>query len=59
MAIVFLLTQIDGGAAAVVDIAGTAGKLRIFNWGPSLAESGLPTLLTSLLTDPNLLVLAT
>ncbi|MFA5111567.1 MAG: sodium/solute symporter [Desulfobaccales bacterium] len=59
VAIGFLLTRIDGGAAAVVAIAGDAGKLKIFNWGPGLAEAGLPVFLKSLFTDPNLLVLAT
>jgi SSS family solute:Na+ symporter len=59
VAIAFLLTHIDGGAGAVVAIAGSAGKLKIFNWGPSLAEAGLPAYLQSLFTDPNLLVLAT
>jgi solute:Na+ symporter, SSS family len=59
VAIGFLLTQIDGGAAAVIAIAGAAGKLKIFNWGPGLAESGLAGVLKSLFTDPNLLVLAT
>jgi SSS family transporter len=59
VAIAFLLTHIDGGAATVVAIAGSAGKLKIFNWGPSLAEAGLPVFLKSLFTDPNLLVLAT
>jgi len=59
VAIGFLLTRIDGGAGAVVAIAGAAGKLKIFNWGPGLSESGLPAFLKSLFTDPNLLVLAT
>jgi SSS family solute:Na+ symporter len=59
VAIVFLLTHIDGGAAAVVAIAGGAGKLKIFDWGPSLSVSGLPAFLKSLLTDPNIFVLAT
>jgi solute:Na+ symporter, SSS family len=59
VAIGFLLSRIDGGAAAVVAIAGAAGKLKIFNWGPGLAESGLSGVLKSLLTDPNLFVLAT
>ena len=59
VAIGFLLTQIDGGAAAVVALAGGAGKLKIFNWGPGLAESGLGAFLKSLFTDPNLFVLAT
>ncbi len=59
VAIGFLLSQIDGGVAAVIAIAGGAGKLKIFNWGPGLAESGLAGVLKSLFTDPNLLVLAT
>ena len=59
VAIGFLLWQIDGGAAAVVGLAGAAGKLKIFNWGPGLAESGLGAVLKSLFTDPNLFVLAT
>ena len=59
MAIGFLLTRIDGGAAAVVAIAGDAGKLKIFNWGPALSVSGLGAFLKSLFTDPNLFVLAT
>lgn len=59
VAIAFLLTQIDGGAAAVFAIAGNAGKLQIFNWGPSPAAAGWPAFLQSLFTDPNLLVLAT
>ena len=59
VAIGFLLTHIDGGAAAVVALAGAAGKLKIFNWGPGLAESGLGPFLKSLFTDPNLFILAT
>lgn len=59
VAIGFLLSQIDGGAAAVIALAGGAGKLQIFNWGPAAAEAGLPAVLKSLLTDPNLFVLAT
>ena len=45
VAIGFLLTRIDGGAAAVVAIAGGAGKLKIFDWGPALCgirTGGLP-----------------
>jgi SSS family solute:Na+ symporter len=59
VAIAFLLTHIDGGAGAVVAIAGAAGKLKILNWGPGLAASGSATFLKSLFTDPNLFVLAT
>jgi len=50
-AICFLLSRIDGGA-------GAAGKLQVFNWGPSPGASGWPAFLKSLFTDPNLLLLA-
>jgi solute:Na+ symporter, SSS family len=59
VAIGFLLSRIDGGAPAVLAIAGAAGKLQIFNWGPGLSAAGPAAFLQSLLTDPNLLVLAT
>jgi SSS family solute:Na+ symporter len=59
VAIFFLLSQIDGGVAGVMAIAGSAGKLKIFNWGPGLAESGSAAFLRSLLTDPNIFILAT
>jgi SSS family solute:Na+ symporter len=56
VAIGFLLYRIDGGAAAVVAIAGAAGKLKIFDWGPA---PGMAEYLQSLLSDPNIFVLAT
>ncbi len=59
VAIVFLLSRIEGGTAAVLAIAGAAGKLKIFNWGPGLAASGPAAFAKSLFTDPNLLILAT
>jgi SSS family transporter len=59
VAIGFLLSRIDGGAAAVAAIAGSAGKLKIFDWGPALSESGLGEFLKSLFTDPNIFILAT
>jgi SSS family transporter len=59
VAIGFLLTHIDGGAAAVVDLAGRAGKLRVFNWGTGPWEAGPAAFLKSLLSDPNVFVLAT
>ncbi len=59
VAIGFLLSRIDGGASAVLALAGEAGKLRIFNWGPSLAEAGASAYLKSLLSDPNIFILAT
>ncbi|HZE21457.1 MAG TPA: sodium/solute symporter, partial [Desulfobaccales bacterium] len=59
VAIWFLLSRIDGGAAAVMAIAGGAGKLKIFDWGPAPTVSGLPVFLRRLFTDPNLFALAT
>jgi solute:Na+ symporter, SSS family len=59
VAIGFLLSRVDGGAASVMAIAGGAGKLKIFDWGPALSKSGLGEFLRSLFTDPNLFVLAT
>ena len=59
VAIGFLLSRLDGGAAAVVAIAGRAGKMQIFNWGPGLTASGPGQFLQSLFTDPNVFVLAT
>ncbi len=59
VAIGFLLTRIDGGAGAVMAVAGAAGKLNIFNWGPDLADAGAAKFLESLFTDPNIFVLAT
>ena len=59
VAIGFLLTHIDGGAGAVVALAGAAGKLKIFDWGPDPAVSGAAKFLESLFTDPNIFVLAT
>jgi SSS family transporter len=58
VAIGFLLTRIDGGAASVVALAGGAGKLQIFHWGPAPSESGLAQFLKSLLSDPNIWVLS-
>jgi solute:Na+ symporter, SSS family len=58
-AIGFLWSRIDGGAGAVVALAGEAGRLNIINWGPGLADSGLAPFLRNLFTDPNVWVLAT
>jgi solute:Na+ symporter, SSS family len=59
VAIVFLLSRIDGGAAAVAALAGEAGKLNVINWGPGPADSGLAPFVRNLFTDPNVWVLAT
>jgi Na+/proline symporter len=57
VAIGFILSRLDGGAAAVIAIAGGAGKMQIFNWGSAASGSG--QFLQSLFTDPNVFVLAT
>jgi SSS family solute:Na+ symporter len=59
VAVGFLLSRIDGGAGAVLAIAGGAGKMNVFNWGPAIADSGMGKFIYSLFTDPNLFVLAT
>jgi SSS family solute:Na+ symporter len=51
----FLVSQIDGGLAAVVRVAGAAGKLDVINWGPSL---GAPDFWRRVLTEPNIVWVA-
>ncbi|MGQ9920288.1 MAG: sodium:solute symporter family transporter [Desulfobacca sp.] len=58
-AIGLLLAAIDGGATAVLAVAGGAGKMTIFHWGPNPAAVGFGPFLMALATEPNLFVLAT
>jgi SSS family transporter len=51
----FLLSQIDGGLAAVVRVAGAAGKLDVVNWGPS---PGAPDFWPRVLREPNIVWVA-
>jgi solute:Na+ symporter, SSS family len=51
----FLLSQIDGGVAAVLRVAGAAGKLDVVNWGPSPTA---PDFWRRVLTDPNIVWVA-
>ena len=37
--LVFLLAQIDGGAATVARVAGEAGRLSLVNWGPAPGDA--------------------
>jgi len=55
LTLAFLLGQIDGGVAAVVAVAGEAGRMNLINWGPA---PGAPDFWTRILTDPNIVWLA-
>src|SRR5207302_3470528 len=47
--------QIDGGAAAILRVAGEAGRLNVVNWGPA---PGAPDFWRRMLTDPNIVWVA-
>jgi solute:Na+ symporter, SSS family len=51
----FLVTRIDGGAGAVLHMAGEAGRLNVINWGPSL---GAPDFWSRIFTNPNIVWVA-
>ncbi len=53
--IVFLLSHIQGGWHGMIAVAGAAGKLRVFNWGPSWND---PHFLVNFLKDPNIFWIA-
>src|SRR5688572_8477975 len=51
----FLVSQIDGGLAALYATAAEAGRLSVINWGPA---PGDPDFWRRILTDPNIFWLA-
>lgn len=51
----YLLSEIDGGLGAVLNVAGAAGRLDVINWGPA---PGDPDFWTRVLTEPNIVWLA-
>ncbi len=51
----YLLTQIDGGAGAVLVTAGGAGRLNVINWGPAPGDADF---WRRVLTDPNIVWVA-
>ena len=54
-AIAYLLLHIQGGWSGVMDVAGAAGKLDVWNWGPSLQD---PQFAKKFFTDPNIIWIA-
>jgi SSS family transporter len=51
----YLLSTIDGGLAAVVRVAGEAGRLDVVDWGPA---PGDPDFWRRVLTEPNIVWVA-
>jgi SSS family transporter len=51
----YLVTQIDGGAGAIVEVAGAAGRLNVVNWGPSPDAADF---WRRILSDPNIVWVA-
>ena len=55
LTVAFLVHRIDGGIPAAWQLASEAGKLQIFNWGPSPFEPGF---FGKFFADPNILWIA-
>lgn len=55
LSIFFILGRVEGGLPAALHLAGEAGKLDIFRWGPAPWEPGF---LKAFFTDPNILLIA-
>jgi len=51
----FLIHRIEGGLPAALALAGEAGKLKIFNWGPNVMEPGF---LAKFFGNPNIVWIA-
>lgn len=51
----YLLSQINGGLHGVWEVAGAAGRLHLWNWGPAVSD---PAFFVKFLKDPNILWIA-
>jgi solute:Na+ symporter, SSS family len=51
----YLISQIDGGLGAIVQVAGAAGRLDVVNWGPA---PGASDFWRRILSDPNIVWVA-
>jgi len=56
--IVFLLTRIEGGIGAVIEVTEAAGRIKMFNWGPSVDELGIMVFIKKIFSDPNIIWIA-
>jgi solute:Na+ symporter, SSS family len=54
-AIAYLLMHIQGGWSGVMEVAGAAGRLDLWNWGPSFNDPGF---LKKFFSDPNIVWVA-
>jgi SSS family solute:Na+ symporter len=55
LTLAYLVSQIEGGVGAIVQVAGAAGRLNIVNWGP---EPGASDFWRRVLSDPNIVWVA-
>jgi SSS family transporter len=55
LTLAYLVSQIDGGLGAIVQVSGAAGRLNIVNWGP---EPGASDFWRRILSDPNIVWVA-
>ncbi|MBI5624440.1 MAG: sodium/solute symporter [Elusimicrobia bacterium] len=53
--LVYLASHVEGGAVGIMAAAEAAGKLQVFNWGPSVSEPGF---LQKFFSDPNIIWVA-
>jgi SSS family transporter len=49
--VLFVISRIDGGLGAVIELAGRAGRLNVINWGPSPGDADF---WRRILTEPNI-----